>query len=150
DVAGMIGGARHFDEGRGISGGEQIATLPMGSEDHSTEVWFRAERINSTLIGWGNEAAQGKVVMQFRSPPHIRMDCYFSGGNVNGERRLATGEWTQVVHTYRRGEAKLYINGVLDSENLDQGSPLNIKTPARLYMGGWYNNYDFQGDLDEV
>ncbi|MFM7865026.1 MAG: hypothetical protein ACKPHU_12505, partial [Planctomycetaceae bacterium] len=34
--------------------------------------------------------------------------------------------------------------------NLDQGSPLNIKTPARLYMGGWYNNYDFQGDLDEV
>lgn len=150
DVAGMIGGARHFDEGRGISGGEQIATLPMGSDDHSTEVWFRAERINSTLIGWGNEAAQGKVVMQFRSPPHIRMDCYFSGGNVNGERRLATGEWTQVVHTYRRGEAKLYINGVLDSENRDQGSPLNIKTPARLYMGGWYNNYDFQGDLDEV
>ena len=150
DVAGMIGRARHFDEGRGVSGGEQIDTLPMGSEEHSTEVWFRAERMNSTLIGWGNEAAQGKVVMQFRSPPHIRMDCYFSGGNVNGERRLATGEWTQVVHTYRRGEAKLYINGELDTENTDRGSPLNIKMPARLYMGGWYNNYDFQGDLDEV
>ena len=149
-AAGVIGGARHFDEGRGVSGGEEIATLPMGAEDHSTELWFRAERMNSTLIGWGNEQGQGKVVMQFRSPPHIRMDCYFSGGNVEGNRRLATGQWTQVVHTYRRGEAKLYINGVLDAENHDRGSPLNIKVPARLYLGGWYNNYDFQGDLDEV
>lgn len=141
---------RHFDEGRGVSGGEEIATLPMGAEDHSTELWFRAERMNSTLIGWGNEQGQGKVVMQFRSPPHIRMDCYFSGGNVDGKQRLATGEWTQVVHTYRRGQARLYINGVLDAENLDRGSPLNIRVPARLYLGGWYNNYDFQGDLDEV
>ncbi len=149
-VAGVIGGARHFDEGRGVSGGEEIATLPMGAEDHSTELWVRAERMNSTLIGWGNEQGQGKVVMQFRSPPHIRMDCYFSGGNVDGKQRLVPGEWTQVVHTYRRGEARLYINGVLDAENLDRGSPLNIRVPARLYLGGWYNNYDFQGDLDEV
>ncbi|MFN5743121.1 MAG: DUF2341 domain-containing protein, partial [Planctomyces sp.] len=87
-VAGVIGAARHFDEGRGVSGGEEIATLPMGAEAHSTELWVRAERMNSTLIGWGNEQGQGKVVMQFRSPPHIRMDCYFSGGNVDGKQRL--------------------------------------------------------------
>ena len=42
------------------------------------------------------------------------------------------------------------MNGVLDGSNITQGGPLNIRTPARLFIGGWYNNYDFVGDLDEV
>jgi hypothetical protein len=25
-----------------------------------------------------------------------------------------------------------------------------IKSPARLWLGGWYHNYDFTGDVDEV
>ncbi len=149
-VPGVIGNGRHFEEGQGISGGEKILTLPMGSEEHSTELWFRPARMNSTLIGWGNEAAQGKVVMQFRSPPHINMDCYFSSANVSGKTPVEPGQWTHVVHTWRQGEARLYVNGVLDSSNQDRGSPLNVKTPARLYLGGWYNNYDFRGDLDEA
>jgi len=147
---GVIGAARHFADRKGISGGEEITALPVGSEEHSTELWFRTEEMNSTLIGWGNEAGQGKVVMQFRSPPHIRMDCYFSDGNVSSDSRLPRGQWTHVVHTYRAGEAKLYVNGVLDGTSKRSGSPLNIKTPARLYLGGWYNNYDFAGDIDEV
>lgn len=147
---GVIGLARHFADNHGITGGEEIPALPIGSEEHSTELWFRTDKMNSTLVGWGNEAGQGKVVMQFRSPPHIRMDCYFSDGNVSSDSPLPRGEWTHVVHTYRQGEAKLYINGVLDGSSRKSGSPLNIKTPARLYLGGWYNNYDFNGDLDEV
>ncbi|MFM7058141.1 MAG: zinc-dependent peptidase [Planctomycetota bacterium] len=147
---GVIGLARHIADNRGISGGEAVAALPVGSGEHSTELWFRTDRMNSTLIGWGNEAGQGKVVMQFRSPPHIRMDCYFSDGNVSSDSRLPRGEWTHVVHTYRQGEATLYINGKADGTSRRSGSPLNIKSPARLYLGGWYNNYDFSGDLDEV
>lgn len=149
-AAGMIGQARHFPGGEGIFGGDKIPNYPTGANAHSSEVWFRAERPNSTLLAWGIEQAQGKVVMQFRSPPHIQMDCYFSGGNVNGERRVPLGEWTHVIYTYREGESKLYVNGVLDAANLKQGPPLNIHQPARLYVGGWYNNYDFVGDLDEV
>ena len=149
-IPGIIGLARHIGDNKGISGGEAIAALPIGAEEHSTELWFRTDKVNSTLIGWGNEAGQGKVVMQFRSPPHIRMDCYFSDGNVSSESRLSRGEWTHVVHTYRQGEARLYVNGRLDGSSLRSGGPLNIKSPARLYLGGWYNNYDFSGDLDEV
>jgi hypothetical protein len=78
------------------------------------------------------------------------MDCYFSGGNVAGGSLIRMGDWTHVVHTYQQGESKLYINGVLDGTNLGQGPPLAIKSPARLWIGGWYNNYDFVGDLDEV
>ena len=147
---GVIGSARHFAEGKGVFGGDMISNYPIGASSHSTEVWFRPERPNSTLIAWGNEQAQGKVVMQYRSPPHIQVDCYFSGGNVGGASRVPVGDWTQVVHTYREGEAKLYVNGVLDGTNIREGGPLSIRTPARLYLGGWYNNYDYVGDLDEV
>lgn len=149
-TAGMIGAARHLPGGKGIFGGDKIEGFPVGADSHSTEVWFRAEKPNVTMIGWGNEHAQGKVVMQFRSPPHVRMDCYFSGGNVGGDTRLRVGEWTHVVHTYQKGEAKLYVNGQLDGVNRSQGSPLGIKSPARLFIGGWYHNYEFVGDLDEV
>ena len=149
-MTGMIGMARHLPAGKGIFGGDKISNYPAGASAHTTEAWFRPERPNSTLIAWGNEQAQGKVVMQFRSPPHIRMDCYFSGGNVASESRLAVGEWTHVVHTYREGESRIYVNGALDGVNLKQGPPLNIRTPARLWLGGWYNNFDFVGDLDEV
>jgi hypothetical protein len=147
---GVIGPARHLAGRQGIAGGENILNYPMGNTNHSSEAWFRAEKANGMILGWGKEKAQGKVTMQFASPPHIRMDCYFSGANVEGGSTLPMGEWTHVVHTHRPGESRVYINGVLDGENTAKGSPLTIERPARLWLGGWYNNYTFVGDLDEV
>lgn len=149
-VPGMIGMARHLPGGKGVFCGDKISNFPTGASPHSTEVWFRPQRANSTLIAWGNEQAQGKVVMQFRGPPHVQMDCYFSDGNVEGGSRVPLGEWTHIVHTYQAGESKIYANGVLDGTNLRQDPPLNIMTPSRLWIGGWYDSFDFVGDLDEV
>ncbi|MFM8891036.1 MAG: DUF2341 domain-containing protein, partial [Planctomycetia bacterium] len=149
-TTGVIGGGRHFPGGAGVSCGTMITTLPTGPGPHSTGVWFRATKPNTTLVGWGNEEGQGKVVMQYRSPPRIRMDCYFSGGDVASESRLVPGEWTHVVHSFERGEARVYVNGRLDGRNARDGSSMAIKSPARLWLGGWYDNYDFVGDLDEV
>jgi Concanavalin A-like lectin/glucanases superfamily/Domain of unknown function (DUF2341)/Carbohydrate esterase, sialic acid-specific acetylesterase len=149
-TAGVIGAARNFADRKGIFCGDKISNYPTGASSHSTELWVRPVLPNATLIAWGNEEAQGKVVMQFRSPPHIRMDCYFSGGNVASDSRVPLSAWTHVVHTYREGESKIYVNGVLDGKNFKQGGPLKINSPARLFLGGWYNNYDFVGDLDEV
>ena len=148
--AGMIGRSRHFDAGKGINGGEKITSYPSGAGPHSSEAWFRAGKPNTTILGWGNEQAQGKVVMQFASPPHINMDCYFSGGNVASVAAIPMSQWTHVVHTYRNGESRLYVNGVLDGANTSRGGPLAIKAPARMYIGGWYNQYSFVGDIDEV
>lgn len=149
-TTGIIGKARNFPGQKGLFGGEKITGYPVGSSPHSTEVWFRAAKTNGSPITWGNEQAQGKVAMQHRSPSHINMDCYFSDGNVTGKRTVPLDEWSHVVHTYEKGNSRLYVNGVLDRASTRASAPLNIRSPARLWIGGWYHNYNFVGDIDEV
>ena len=144
---GIIGVGRHFPGQRGIFCGDMIPDYPSADSSHSTEAWFRIEQPNATIIGWGNEGGGrgSKVRMQFRSPPHLHIDSDFS--DVNGDGTLKLGEWMHVVHTYDREDGRIYINGKLDGA----AKPLlNIKTPARLWLGGWYHHYDFVGDMDEV
>ena len=149
-IAGMIGSARHFEGRQGIFGGDKIANYPSGASSHSSEAWFRAEKPNGRVLAWGNEQAQGKVVMHYRSPPHISMDCYFSDANVQSGSALPPSQWIHVVHTYQKGDSRVYVNGVLDGASTGPAAPLAIKSPAKLWIGGWYNNYDFVGDIDEV
>jgi hypothetical protein len=146
-TAGMVGQARHFAGEQGIFCGEKIANYPSGAGSHSSEAWFRAEKPNATILGWGNEGGGrgSKVRMQFRSPPHVHVDSDFS--DVKGESELPMSEWTHVMHTYSNGEGKIYINGRLDGSATPM---LNIKSPARMWIGGWYHYYDFIGDIDEV
>ncbi len=149
-TAGVVGQARHLAGDQGIFCGDAITNLPSGADPHTSEAWFRAEKPNSSLLAWGNEQAQGKVVMQFRSPPHINLDCYFSGANVAGHSRIPLKEWVHVIHTYQKGDSRVYVNGLLDGASMTRSAPLSLKSPARLWLGGWYDRYDFVGDLDEV
>ncbi len=144
---GVVGGARRFSGGAGVFCGDNISNYPAGDASHTTEAWFRAEKPNVTIIGWGNEGGGrgSKVRMQFRSPPHVHIDSDFS--DVNGESTLPLSEWVHVVHTYDKGQGKIYINGRLDGS---AEPALAIKSPARLWIGGWYDNYDFVGEIDEV
>ena len=147
---GIIGTARHFADKKGIFCGDKITGYPVGATAHTTEAWFRAEKPNARAIAWGNEHGQGKVVMHYRSPPHVKMECYFSGADVSNKTPLTPNEWVHVVHTYEKGDSRIYINGRLDGESKTQSAPLAIKSPARLWIGGWYDNYDFTGDIDET
>ena len=144
---GVVGQARHFAGRQGVFCGDKIPNYPAGASSHSTEVWVRAERPNATVLGWGNEGGGrgSKVRVQLRSPPHVHIDSDFS--DVRGAARVPLGEWVHVAHTYEREAGKVYINGKLDASAMPL---LNVKTPARLWIGGWYNNYDFVGDIDEV
>ena len=146
---GIIGQARHFGERKGIVCGESITTFPSGDSPHSSEAWFKADEANAAIMAWGNEQRLGKVFMDLASPPHIRMDCYFSGGNVEGTTTLPMGQWIYVVHTYQSGNARIYINGVLDGSN-SGGGTMAIQSPEKMWIGGWYSNYRFAGDIDEV
>ncbi len=145
--AGVIGRARHFPGGKGVFGGDKIPDYPSGAASHSTEAWFRAEVPNTTIVGWGNEAGGrgSKIRMQLRSPPHVHIDSNFS--DVDAPATLPLGEWVHVVHTYDRRDGRVYLNGKLEGSARPE---LNIKSPARLWIGGWYHDYDFVGDIDEV
>lgn len=149
-VEGMVGGARHFPGGKGVFCGDKITWFPTEASPSTTEAWFRCAVSNARVVGWGNEAPQGKVIMNFRSPPHVQMECYFSGADVSGKIPVAKNEWIHVVHTYQKGESLLYVNGVLDSVNRTDSAPLNIKRPSRMWLGGWYDVYEYVGDIDEV
>jgi hypothetical protein len=148
--AGMIGAARHFAGNKGVFCGENITTFPTGSAPHSSSVWFCGDKQNCRILSWGKEYRQGKVQMWYNSPSKIRMDCYFSDADVRSSPSVPLGQWTHVVHTYRKGESRIYINGVLDAEAKAGSGALNIERPARMWIGGWYNRYGFIGDIDEV
>ena len=147
---GVIGGARHFPGKMGVFCGEDIQTLPLGGAPHSTQAWFRTETSNGRIVAWGNEKGQGKVTMNYRSPPRIRMDCYFSNGDVRAEIPGRAKSWTHAVHTFEDGQAAMYINGEKRGEGNPRHTQLAIERPARMWIGGWYNNYDYIGDIDEV
>jgi len=147
---GVIGGARHFPGKTGVFCGKDIQTLPSGSEPHSTQAWFRSDTSNGRIVCWGIEKAQGKVTMIYQSPPQIRMDCYFSSGDVRAEIPGRAKGWIHAVHTYKDGQAVLYINSEKRGEGNPRHTQLAIERPARMWIGGWYNNYDYIGDIDEV
>jgi autotransporter-associated beta strand protein len=149
-TTGMIGKGRNFTSGNGILVGTDLTNFPTGSNPHSSEVWIRSGVSPTTIMGWGIQQGQGKVVMQLASPPHINMDCYFGGANVTGASTLSTTQWVHVAHTYQNNTACIYVNGVLDGTITNGNTVMNMPTPARFYVGGWYDNYSFVGDMDEV
>ena len=147
---GVIGGARHFPGQMGVFCGQDIQTLPAGGTAHSTQAWFRPESSNGRIVAWGNERKQGKVTMMYQSPPGIRMDCYFSSGDVRAAIPNRAKGWIHAVNTYEDGQSILYINGEKQGAGNPRSGPLAIERPSRLWIGGWYNNYDYIGDIDEV
>lgn len=150
EAKGRVGGARYFPGQKGVFCGADIRTLPSGGAPHSTQAWFRSDKSNGRIVCWGNEARAGKVTMHYRSPPRIRMDCYFSNGDVRAEIPGRAKGWTHAVHTFEDGLSLLYINGEKRGAGNPRHTPMAIERPARMWIGGWYNNYDYIGDIDEV
>ncbi len=148
-TAGILGKARHFAGGAKITCGDKISNYPTGNAPHTTQLWFRPATSNSNLIGWGVNTHQGKVVMQFSSPPHLNMDCWFSDGNVTSNGLIPLNEWNQVVYAYESGNARIYVNGVLVGQG-GRATPLNVNNPCSLSIGGWAGDFSYAGDLDEV
>ncbi|MCX5653119.1 MAG: DUF2341 domain-containing protein [Planctomycetota bacterium] len=148
--SGIVGKGRHFEKGKGINCGENITIYPTGSNPHSTELWFRAGNSGDRILCWGNGEPKAVVQMILSKPPRMMMDCFQSGAGLLADSSIAISEWVHVIHTYKKGDSRLYVNGRLDGVSTSEGSPLEIKSPAKAYMGGWGGHYVFHGDMDEV
>ena len=148
-VAGVIGQGRHFEPRKGINCGENITSFPTGSSPHSTELWFKAGRSGDRIVCWGNGEPKAVVQMILGKPPHMVMDCYGAGAGISATGKLPMNEWIHVIHTCTQGDSRLYVNGRLECASTSEDNPLDIKSPAKMSMGGW-GGYAYQGDLDEV
>jgi len=147
---GVVGQARRFSSGHGIRIGTDIDHFPSAAHPHATEAWILVDRPNTTILGWGIEKAQGKIVMQYRSPSRINMDCYFSGANIATDRIVPLQAWKHIVHSYSPAATRIYVDGKLAKETIGQKPLLSLKNLSRFYIGGWYDRYDFEGVIDEV
>ena len=107
-VPGMIGEARSFTGKEGIFGGDKISDYPTETSSHTTSAWIKAERSNTTIIGWGNEAGGrgSKVRFQLRSPMRSHIDSNFA--DVKGTKDMDRGTWYYVTHTYDKNDGRLY------------------------------------------
>ena len=149
-TAGLIGKARRFADGQGVDCGIKASIYPSGSNPHSSSFWFKTAAAGQLLLWWGFDQPQGKVMVRFDAPPHISVQTWSDGGGVNGASPSPLSQWTHVVHTYRNGEAKVYVNGVLDGTTTG-GTPMNIPTTAGMWLGGYpYFGYHYVGDVDEL
>ena len=144
----LIGKGRTFVAGNGVNCGDNLTTLPSGNTAHSTQVWFRSATSGFDIFDWAREDAGKKVQIRLVSPPQINIDGNFAG--VNSTTILSTSQWHQVVNTYTPGNpgvSRIYIDGQLDASN---SAAVDIVPPSIMRLGGWYNNYNFVGDMDEA
>ena len=142
---GIIGESRHLAGDQGIVGGVKIDSFPSGAGPMSTEAWFKAEKPNTTVLAWGEEKRAGKLMMNYRSPGNIAIQCYFA--DVDGKSALARYQWYQVVHTYQTKDSRVYVNGQLDGNSQPV---LDFSKSVGMWIGGWHGDYNFVGDIDEV
>ncbi len=139
-AAGMIGQGRHFAGGKGINCGDRITTYPFASSPHTTEAWFKGEKLNTTIVGWGKHGAVN--VRLLSTPSHIGVEGGTAG--IHATSVIPRLEWVNVVYAYNGQHGQIYINGQRDMPS-PVPDTMNILTPVALGIGG-----GFIGNIDEV
>ena len=134
---------------RASSAATRSRTIRPAATSHSTRGVVpgrEAERDDPRLGQRGGRARQqgADAVPQPAARPHRQRFLR----RERTRARCRMGEWVHVVHTYdARGRQDLHQR---PARRRRPSRRSNIKSPARLWIGGWYNNYDFVGDIDEV
>ncbi|MEI6606212.1 MAG: LamG-like jellyroll fold domain-containing protein [Verrucomicrobiota bacterium] len=142
----MIGQARDFAYARngGILQDKPVTGYPIGAEPNSFEAWFRPSGGGIVISRGGNWQA-GRVIIGF-SVLGINVDCY--GCGVSSTNRLALDQWYHVIHTYDKGESRLYINGKFENASRHE---LHMPDKYWMAMGCYAGNLgSYAGKIDEV
>ncbi len=148
---GIIGQSRHFGAGKGINCGENITHLSFRLQPAFFRSVVQGREAECDRPGLGQRAGAGQSgdavcqsaahqngLLLFRRKrgerqhaPHVPMD---SRGAHLQERRFADlREWASST-----------------ASRTSEGPRWRSRARRRMWIGGWYNNYDFVGDIDEV
>lgn len=150
-TAGVIGGARRFEKGQGIQGGDDIKSYPVCNGPHTTQAWIKADGPRMGFLAWGDSQRNSDVVLQVAHPARIRSASYHSGSYVLGTDVVPWLEWCHVAYVNDKEGSRVYVDGRLDAvSSRPRTGPSPESTPVKMWVGGWRDQYGFEGAIDEV
>ena len=154
---GLIGLARRFRKGKGISGGDHVAGYPHGDHPFTAEAWFRSESPDAYVLYYGRYATRlngktgdgNEVGISIGSPPSLGWASDGPGG-TQAKTIPRMGQWYHVAASYENGISRIFVNGKLDGESKHTAA-MSVVKDVCMDIGGMRNgNYRFVGDIDEV
>jgi arylsulfatase A-like enzyme len=106
------------------------------------------------IVAWGTDVTGGKWVVKVDSSGKLRAEI--NGGYVTGTTDLLGNKWIHVAVTFTNDgspnitDAKLYVNGVLETVSASQAVALNTVSGNDVKIGGDFSATYFNGLLDDV
>lgn len=79
---------------------------------------------------------------------YFQFNNFFNGVWSNGE--ITAGEWTHVAFTHDGNTRSLYIDGELDTQNNDDGSPQGNSAPLQIGTDQAETGHYLDGQVDEL
>ncbi len=156
-ASGLIGQGRHLTLGKGIHGGDHIATYPFSDNAFTSEAWFRPQGTDSTIFYWGRYATRlngktgdgNEVSLNIGSPASLNWASDGPGG-AHADAAPVLGQWNHVAATYENGTSRIFVNGKLAGSRFHK-SAMSIVQDIVVNVGGMRgSNYRYVGDVDEV
>jgi hypothetical protein len=122
------------------------SSLP--AEEISLSVWVKFNDISGTSnLFWHNWVGLGGWTMFEWSDNKIYFGVASAGptqNNIESDSVITTGVWYNIVSTYDGATARLYINGVQQSNTVSPGS-ISLETSGTVRLGS-----NVKGILDEM
>ena len=152
--------ALHFD---GVNDYIQTTASGIsGTNARTIEAWIKVPNTTNTLNGkivsWGVNSASQKSTFRIQGTNGtngaIRYEV--NGGYVVGNTDLRDGLWHHVAVTWSNDgtpnvtDAKLYVDGVLETKSSQLAWAVNTSTLNDIKIGKGFNTATFEGVIDEV
>jgi hypothetical protein len=122
-----------------------------GSGDRTMESWINSSVANKEIISWGVNSSTEKWSFRINGNGTVRAEV--NGGYIYGTTVVSNGQWHHVACVLSGNDianAKLYVDGVLETVGASQSHTVNTNASTNLNIGHGRNNTYFNGNIDEV
>ncbi len=122
-----------------------------GNTPRTMEAWINTSVSNKEILSWGINNATKKWILRVNGNGTLRAEV--NGGYIYGTTNIRDGQWHHVACVWSGSnitQAKLYVDGVLESVGASASQGVNTSTTTKLTVGHGFNNTYFNGNIDEV
>ena len=120
----------------------------------SVEAWVKADHSMSgdglNFIASKNLNGTGFALFTTGVGNNKRFAFEINAASVTSQTAVEYGKWYHVVGVYTDGNAQIYVNGILENQQVMSGSLLSNENDLTIGSSIFGNNLDWKGDIDEV